>query len=235
VSEVTARHGMSAAGTVIEHCMTIDISDLSDAALADGLTLPLAIDPAAADLLFREAHTVYDFDGTPVDDASVAAAFELLRWGPTAFNSSPLRLLLVRSPEARERLVDHMGEGNKAKTASAGLTIVAAADTDFHEHLGTLAPHMVGAPFEQDAQVRESIARTSALIQVGYLIVALRATGLHVGPMAGFDAAGVDQEFFSENGWRTLLVLNVGQPARSEGATRPRAARLSLAQASRTV
>ena len=217
----------------VERCMTIDTTALRDS----GLELPLQIDPAAADLLFREAHTVYAFNDEPVSDETVEAAYDLLRWGPTAFNSSPLRLLLVRSPEARERLVAHMGGNNKAKTSTAALTIVAAADTNFHRHLGELAPHMEGAEenFEGQPETRESISRASALIQVGYLLVALRAMGLHVGPMAGYDAAGVDQEFFAENGWRSLLVINVGQPSQTEGATRPRASRLSWEQASATV
>ena len=97
-----------------------------------------------------------------------------------------------------------------------------AADTNFQPHLGTLAPHAIG------------LARQSGLIQVGYLITRLRAAGLHVGPMGGFDAVGVDAELFADNGWQSLLVLDVGQPA-AENATRPRAPRLEYAAVARTV
>jgi 3-hydroxypropanoate dehydrogenase len=196
----------------------------------------LAIDDATADLLFRAARTVNTFTDEPVTDEQVRAAYDLLRWGPTAMNTSPLRLLLVRSPEARERLAAHMSEGNRARVLAAPLTIVAAADTDFHEHLATLAPHRPDArdKFAGDAASRLGTARTSALIQIGYLIVALRAVGLHVGPMGGMDAAGIDAEFFATNHWTALLVLNVGQPSGPE-AVRPRAPRLELSDAAATV
>ncbi|MGV8965693.1 MAG: malonic semialdehyde reductase [Cellulomonas sp.] len=195
----------------------------------------LVVSPQAADVLFREAHTVSTFQDDDVPDAQIRAAYDLLRWGPTAMNTSPLRLLLVRTPQARASLAAHMSEGNRARVLSAPLTIVAAADTNFHEHLGTLVPHLPGARdmFAGDAAGREAMARTSALIQVGYLIVSLRAAGLHAGPMGGMDAAAIDTEFFAENGWKALLVINVGTPAGPE-SVRPRAPRLEFDQVART-
>lgn len=197
----------------------------------------LDIDAATADLLFREARSVNAFADTEVPEEKIQAAYDLVRWGPTAMNTVPLRLLVLRDPAARARLVEHMAEGNRAKTLAAPLTIVAAADTRFHKHMDVLAPHMDGARERFEAAGEESrsgMARTSSLLQVGYLVVGLRAAGLHVGPLGGFDAAGVDAEFFGENGWRSLVVLNVGTPA-AEGATRPRATRLRYDQVSQTL
>lgn len=197
---------------------------------------PLAIEDSVADLLFRDARTVNTFSDEEVTDAQVQSAYELLRWGPTAMNTTPLRLLLVRSPEARVRLAAHMNEGNRERVLAAPLTIVAAADADFHEHLGTLLPHMPGARdmFAGDAEARAGMSRTSALIQVGYLVVALRAVGLHVGPMGGMDAAAIDADLLGDTSWRSLLVINVGQPSGPE-ASHPRAPRLEYAAVSRSV
>jgi 3-hydroxypropanoate dehydrogenase len=211
--------------------VTTETTDLSELDFATDLkAAPLSIGDDVADLLFREARTVNAFADDEVPDGAVRAAYDLVRWGPTAMNAVPLRLLLVRTPEARARLAAHMNEGN------APLTIVAAADTDFHRHLGTLAPHAVGLAerFAGDAGSRTGLARQSGLIQVGYLITGLRAAGLHVGPMGGYDAAGIDTEFFAENAWQSLLVLNVGQPAVAD-ATRPRALRLAYTDVARTV
>ena len=61
----------------------------------------LALDDAAADLLFREAHTTDRFTAEPVTDAQIAEIWELIRWAPTGGNASPGRLLLVRSPRPR--------------------------------------------------------------------------------------------------------------------------------------
>jgi 3-hydroxypropanoate dehydrogenase len=75
------------------------------------------------------------------------------------------------------------------------------------------------------------MAGTNALLQAGYLIVALRAAGLAAGPMNGMDTAGVDAEFFTQKGWKSFLVVNVGI-AEGEGTTYPRLPRLELDQVS---
>jgi 3-hydroxypropanoate dehydrogenase len=217
--------------------MTTDTADgTTDLTALDFTAGELAVPPEIADLLFRDARTVNAFAPTDVPDQRIRAAYDLLRWGPTAMNTVPLRLLLVRSREARARLAGHLAASNRDRVLAAPLTIVAAADPNFHEHLHTLVPHLPNARerFAGDAAAREAMARTSALLQVGYLIIALRAAGLHVGPMGGMDPAGVDAEFFTESGWKTLLVLNVGTPAGPD-AVRPRAPRLEFGQVSVSV
>ena len=191
----------------------------------------LAIDAETADRLFRAAHTTHAFSDEPVTDAQIQAAWDLVRWAPTSMNILPLRLLVVRTPEAKQRLGAHMADFNRDKTLAAPVTIIAAADPAFHRHLPTLAPFREGLADQLDPQteLREGMARTNALIQIGYLIVGLRAAGLSVGPMTGFDAAGIDAEFFGESGWRTLVAINVGYPA-DEGAHFPRQARLDFHQ-----
>ena len=167
------------------------------------------------DLMFREARTVNTFRDEDVSDEQVRAVWDLVRWGPTAFNSLPMRMLLVRSTEARERLASHMSGSNAAKTLRAPLSIVLAADLDFHEHLPRLAPHMASLR-DQLADATESrvgTSRDNAVLQAGYLVVGLRAAGLHVGPMTGFDAPGVDAEFHAGTSLRALMVVNIGAPA----------------------
>src|SRR5919199_3414419 len=98
----------------------------------------LALSRDAQDLLFREARTANAFTDEPVTDEQVQAIYDLVKYGPTAFNQTPLRITLVRSPEARERLVKHMAEGNQAKTATAPLVAILSADNEFHEELPAL-------------------------------------------------------------------------------------------------
>jgi nitroreductase len=174
---------------------------------------PPELDDLGKDLLFREAHTASSFTGEPVTDDHLRAIHELIKWGPTAMNSQPLRLLALRSPQARRRLVPLMSEGNRDKTAKAPLTLIAAADSDFHEHLPTTFPHRPHARESLAAFTgRENIARFNAGIQIGYLIVGIRAIGLAAGPMAGFDAEGVKKEFFSDGNLHPMAVVNIGRP-----------------------
>lgn len=176
--------------------------------------MSLVLDEAAQDLLFREARTANSFTGEPVTDEQVRAIYDLVKYGPTAMNAQPLRVLLVRSGEARERLLRHMSEGNRAKTAAAPLVAVLAYDVDFHEELPRTFPHAPGARngFDGNEEARRRVGSFNAAIQIGYFILGVRAAGLAAGPMAGFDADGVDKEFFADGAHRALAVVNIGKP-----------------------
>jgi 3-hydroxypropanoate dehydrogenase len=195
---------------------------------------PLALDPAAQDLLFRQARTANTFTDEPVTDEQVQAIYDLVKWAPTAMNGQPLRLVLVRGPQARERLLEHLAPGNRAKTAIAPLTMIVASDDDFHEHLPAVFPHAPNARDAfADAGRRAATARFNTAIQLGYLILAIRAAGLAAGPMTGFDADGVTGEFFPEGRYRALAVINVGRPGAD--AWFPRNPRLDYEQVVTTV
>lgn len=190
-----------------------------------------AIDRSAQDLLFREARTARAFTAEPVSDEQVAALYDLVKWAPTLMNAQPLRLVVVRSDDARARLMTHLAEGNKPKTASAPLVVVLAADTAFHDTFPTVFPHNPGArdAFGADDERRVRTAHDQAWLQAGYFIVGVRALGLAAGPMAGFDAAGVDADLLAGTALRSILVVNVGHPA--EGAWHDRLPRLDHAAA----
>jgi 3-hydroxypropanoate dehydrogenase len=193
-------------------------------------TESLALSAEAQDLLFREARTVSRFTGEPVTDEQVRAVYDLIKYAPTSMNQQPLRIVLVRSPEARERLVRHMSDGNKAKTASAPLVAILAADLDFHKNLPRVFPHRPDAKdiFADQAR-REHSARFNATLQVGYFILGVRAAGLAAGPMTGFDANGIDREFFGDGQHSVLAVVNIGRPA--EDGQQPRSPRLDYDEA----
>jgi 3-hydroxypropanoate dehydrogenase len=99
-------------------------------------------------------------------------------------NQQPLRILLVRSTEARERLIEHLTEGNRKKTAAAPLVAILAADNEFHEELPSQFPHFPQArDLFADRAVRERSAKLNALRQVGYFIIGVRAVDLAAGPI----------------------------------------------------
>ena len=177
----------------------------------------LVLDGDAQELLFSSARTANSFSDEPVEDATLRSIWELTKWGPTSMNSNPLRVLYVRTAEGRERLLPHLSEGNRAKTASAPVTAVLAADSRFHEHMPTLLPHKEGVRERLDADDagREPMWRLNAAMQAGYFILGVRAAGLAAGPMGGFDKHGVDAEFFGGTAWRSILTVNIGHPGES--------------------
>jgi 3-hydroxypropanoate dehydrogenase len=165
-------------------------------------------------LLFTEARTANTFAAEPVSDEELAEIWELAKWPPTAANVQPLRVLYVRTEEGKKRLLPHMNDRNRDKTASAPVVAVLAMDNQFHEHIPDLLPFNPGLKdvFAADEQMRTGTGSFSAALQTGYFLLAVRALGLVAGPMAGFDKAALDQEFFPDGRFSSLLVVNIGHP-----------------------
>jgi nitroreductase len=202
----------------------LDVSP-TDLAALEAQFGSLALHPSAQDLLFLQAQTANDFTDAPVSDAQTRAIYDLIKWGPTGMNSQPLRIVLVRSPEARERLVQHMAPGNRARTLASPLVALLATDLDFHDELHRTFPVFPGArDAYADEERRIRAAYSSGLLQAGYFIVGVRAAGLAAGPMEGYDADALEAEFFPDGRHKVLLVVNLGQP--SDQAFRPRQPRL---------
>ncbi len=170
-----------------------------------------AIGVAATAQLFGEARTHSAFLAKPVPDALLVEALDLAKMGPTAVNSQPMRVLFLRSAEAKERLGPALSPGNLAKTLAAPVVAIVAYDTEFYEHLPFLFPHADAKAWfvGRDAHIERTAFQNGSL-QAAYLILALRAVGLDAGPMAGFDNAKVDAEFFPGGKVKSNILINIG-------------------------
>ncbi|MGW4647550.1 malonic semialdehyde reductase [Kitasatospora sp. NPDC004289] len=196
--------------------------------------MTLVLDAVAQDLLFREARTANTFTDEPVTDEQVQAIYDLVKYAPTSMNQSPLRIVLVRSDEARARLVSHLGDGNKKKTEAAPLVAILAADHDFHDELPKLFPHYPAAKSHfEEVEGRTASARFNASLQLAYFIIGIRAAGLAAGPMTGYDADGLNKDFFGDGKHSVLAVVNIGKPG--EDAWFPRSPRLEYDEVVTTV
>lgn len=184
--------------------------------MTDVAQLPVlgTVDDEARAVLFTQARTANTFAPTPVSDDELNSIWDLAKWGPTSANTQPLRVLYVRPGEGRDRLVKHMSEGNKAKTETAPAVAVLAVDTRFHEHIPTVFPHRpeMKDALEANEEQRLTGGNLNAALQAGYFIMSVRAHGLAAGPMTGFDAAGLDAEFFPDGRYHAIMVVNIGHP-----------------------
>jgi 3-hydroxypropanoate dehydrogenase len=161
--------------------------------------------------IFTEARTHNVFLNRPVSDELLKKAVELARMGPTSANQSPLRVLFLRSAEAKERLRPALAPGNLDKTMSAPVVAITAYDEEFYEHLPFLMPHVDAKAWFSGDQVKAArSAFQNGTLQVAYLLIALRAVGLDTGPMTGFDNAKVDAEFFAEGKVKSNVLINIG-------------------------
>jgi 3-hydroxypropanoate dehydrogenase len=119
--------------------------------------------------------------------------------------------------------------------AAAPLVAILAADNEFHEELPTQFPAFPQAKdlFFAERAAREQSAAFNAALQVGYFIVGVRAAVLAAGPMTGYDAEGINKEFFGDGDHTVLAVVNIGKPG--ENAWYPRSPRLAYDEVVTTV
>src|SRR5947199_96774 len=157
------------------------------------------VDEAALDTLFREARTFSKWQNRPVTDETLRALYDVLKWAPTSANAAPARFAFLRSKEAKERLRPALAPLNVEKAMTAPVTVIVAYDMKFYEQLPKLFPQNPGMAklFESSPEMVATTAKRNSSLQGAYLIMAARALGLDCGPMSGFDAAKVDEEFFA--------------------------------------
>jgi len=147
------------------------------------------------DLRFHDARTANKFTDEPVK-----AIDDLDKWAPTSMNDHPLRIVRVRSPATRDRLVQTMGgrqQGKDRRRSSGG-----------HPGRGPRLPRRLpqGLPLRprctRHVRCRRRPARWTADVNTTArsprFILAERAAGLAAGPMTGFDAAALNDGLFPD-------------------------------------
>ncbi len=189
--------------------------------------------PASAlDQLFRTARTHNELGGE-VSDETLRELYDLAKWGPTSANMSPLRLVFVKSADAKAKLGPALDEGNYAKTMAAPVTAIVAYDLSFYEKLPYLFPHTDARSWfdgkHEDALT--TIALRNGSLQGAYVLMAARALGLDTGPMSGFDNAKVDEAFFAGTKIKSNFLINLGHGDTAK--LFPRSPRLSFDEAAR--
>ncbi|MDR3688841.1 MAG: malonic semialdehyde reductase [Fimbriimonas sp.] len=170
------------------------------------------IDDNGLDILFRTARTFYAWQDKPVTDEQLHELYDLLKLGPTSANTSPLRVLFLRSDGAKARLLPTLSPTNVEKSRTAPVVALVSYDVEFYERMPFLFPHVPDARnwFAGKPEFIEEAAFRNSSLQGAYLILAARALGLDCGPMSGFDTARLNDEFFPDGKWKINFVCNLG-------------------------
>jgi 3-hydroxypropanoate dehydrogenase len=194
----------------------------------------MSIETDSLDKLFLSARTHIAWTDRSVDDALLRRLYDVARMAPTSANTQPARFVFVKSAEAKSRLRPALSPGNVEKTMQAPATAIVAYDPMFYENVPKLfpaRPEMKTSFSNMQPQVRDFFLVQNGSLQAAYLILAARALGLDCGPMGGFDRAKVDEAFFSEKPWKSILLINLGYGDRTK--LFPRNPRLDFDEACR--
>jgi 3-hydroxypropanoate dehydrogenase len=175
------------------------------------------VNDSALNQLFREARTQNGWLDKPVSDAVLRQLYDLAKMGPTSANCQPMRLVFLKSKQAKERLKPYLAPGNVEKTMAAPVTAIVAHDLEFYERLPELFPHADARSWfvGNDELIRTTAFRNGTL-QGAYLMLAARSLGLDSGPTSGFDNAKVDAAFFPDGKVKSnfLVSLGYGDPSK---------------------
>lgn len=165
------------------------------------------------DLLFSDARSHNDFEPLELDDEALQAIYDLTKMGPTSANCCPARFVFVRSEEAKARLAPLAMETNQPKILNASACVIIANDSRFYDRIPELFPHDPSARnwFTGSQSFADETALRNGSLQAAYFMMAVRALGLDIGPISGFDAAAVDREFFPDGRFKSNMLCNIGR------------------------
>ena len=164
------------------------------------------------DKLFVKARSHNNWKNKNIDKKILENLYDLVKNCPTSANSEPMRIIFLKSKESKERIKSHLSEGNVEKCMTASVVAIIAYDSKFYEHLPKLFPHNPNMKkvLSNPPSKAEIAAFRNSTLQGGYFMLAARALGLDVGPMSGFDNAGVDKEFFPDGRYKSNFLCNLG-------------------------
>jgi len=164
------------------------------------------------DKLFVKARSHNNWKNKNIDKKILENLYDLVKNCPTSANSEPMRIIFLKSKESKERIKSHLSEGNVEKCMTASVVAIIAYDSKFYEHLPKLFPHNPNMKkvLSNPPSKAEITAFRNSTLQGGYFMLAARALGLDVGPMSGFDNAGVDKEFFPDGRYKSNFLCNLG-------------------------
>ncbi len=192
-----------------------------------------ALDDKSLDLLFRNARSHSVWQDKPVSDELLQQVYDLAKWGPTAANSCPMRVVFVKSPAAKEKFKPCLDAGNVNKVMTAPVTAILGMDMEFYEHMGKLFPHNPGARgwYAGKPEAIQNTAFRNSSLQGAYFMLAARALGLDCGPMSGFNNAKVDEAFFAGTAVKSNFICALGYGEASK--LFPRAPRFDFSEVCR--
>ncbi len=198
--------------------------------MADGNKL----DQSALDTLFIKARTYNGWQAKDVPDSLLQQIHDVAKWGPTSANCCPLRIVFVRTPEAKEKLKPLLDKGNQEKTMQAPVVALFAMDRKFYKFAGKLAPRIdVEKWYGGKEEANKETAALNGTLQAAYFMLAARSLGLDCGPMSGVNKQGIKDAFFPALDGEVKFVCSLGYGV--EETLYPRAARLDFDEAHKIV
>ena len=184
--------------------------------------------------IFVDTVTTYNFSNKEIGDEVLKELYELTKWGATSFNCSPLRLVFLKSEEAKNRIDPYLMDANKVNVKKAPVCVIIGMDAKFFKDLPKNFKAVDAKVFfENNEELAHATAFRNSSLQAGYFLKAVNALGLDAGSMSGFDNKGVDSEFFKDTSIQSNFLCTLGYGIEPKG--HPRGARYNFDEVAKII
>jgi nitroreductase len=183
--------------------------------------------PAVFHALVRQRRATRNFMAEEVPEPVLKSILEDATHAPSGYNLQPWRFLVLRTPEARQRL--QQAAFGQPKIGEAPVVVVAFSpaeawrqriDEVFAESVrrGALPPEGIEKRQQGAADFVGSLpapvwVTRQVMIAFTVLMFSAEAHGWDTAPMEGFDAAAVRREFELGDGAEVVALLAIGRAA----------------------
>jgi len=179
--------------------------------------------------------SVHEYSDEPVDDGTIEAVFEHVRYSPSSYNLQPWEFLVLTEDENRERLQE-VAYGQEHVT-DAPVAIAVLGNTDPSAHAEAVAEDQLRKGYLPNEEAKEELLETidgmterdevenrvwttrSTALAGMTLMHAARAEGLSTCPMGGFDGEALIEEFDIDDQYEPVMLVTMGHAASNAADT----------------
>ena len=183
----------------------------------------------------RTRRSVHDYSDESVEQATLDAVFERVRFSPSSYNLQPWEFLVLRTDENRERLQE-VAYGQEHVT-DAPVAIAVLGNTDPSAHAEAVAEDQLQKGYlpneeakqglletiegmaDRDEATNRSWAERSTALAAMTLMHAARAEGLSTCPMGGFDGDALREAFDIGEDYEPVMLVTLGHAAEDAADT----------------
>lgn len=191
-------------------------------------------------------YAVREFSDTKLSDEIIAVLVEAARLSPSAYGLQPYKLLVIKSPELKSRLLPHAMGQTKVRDCSHlfVLAVNSTIDARFIEQhfahverqrglesgaLAGFTQHVSDVMMSLSSAQLQQWAENQVHIALGNLLAAAALEKVDACPMAGFEKQGFDKVLgLSGLGLKSSVICALGERAVTDASAAERKVRLPV-------
>jgi nitroreductase len=180
------------------------------------------------DEVIETRRSVHQYTDEDIDDDTLEAIFEQVRYSPSSFNLQPWEFLVVRDEDNLARLQE--AANGQETVGESGATVVVLGNKDPAAHADRIFGDWLDKGYIPNEEVRDNLigvaenlgelpederrvwtTRSTALAAMS-LMHAAWDNGVASCPMEGFDADALVDAFDIDDGYEPVMLVTLGYP-----------------------